>query len=206
MNTKYRINNCSSTRTFQIPLGFREALFTKSKPQGNGTGSTSVTYLHTLCLSCLACSPQRQSPVPNWAATASCHLRLAFECHRSSLGRCPLAMPVSGFLGSMDKESSFRLLDAYFEAGGNFIDTANNYQNEQSEAWLGEWMAARQNRDRLVIATKYTTDYKQYELGKGNAINHCGNHRRSLHMTYGIHSGSCRRTGSTSSTCTGGTT
>ena len=29
-------------------------------------------------------------------------------------------------MGSMDKESSFKLLDAYFEAGGNFIDTANN--------------------------------------------------------------------------------
>ena len=29
-------------------------------------------------------------------------------------------------LGSMDKESSFKLLDAYFDAGGNFIDTANN--------------------------------------------------------------------------------
>lgn len=28
--------------------------------------------------------------------------------------------------GSMDKESSFKLLDAYYEAGGNFIDTANN--------------------------------------------------------------------------------
>ena len=29
-------------------------------------------------------------------------------------------------MGSMDKESSFKLLDAFFEAGGNFIDTANN--------------------------------------------------------------------------------
>jgi aryl-alcohol dehydrogenase-like predicted oxidoreductase len=28
-------------------------------------------------------------------------------------------------MGSMNKESSFKLLDAYFEAGGNFIDTAN---------------------------------------------------------------------------------
>ena len=28
-------------------------------------------------------------------------------------------------MGSMDKESSFKLLDAYFEAGGNFVDTAN---------------------------------------------------------------------------------
>jgi aryl-alcohol dehydrogenase-like predicted oxidoreductase len=29
-------------------------------------------------------------------------------------------------LGSMDKDSSFKLLDAYFDLGGNFIDTANN--------------------------------------------------------------------------------
>lgn len=29
-------------------------------------------------------------------------------------------------MGSMDKESSFKLLDAYFDNGGNFIDTANN--------------------------------------------------------------------------------
>ena len=29
-------------------------------------------------------------------------------------------------MGAMDKESSFKLLDAYWEAGGNFIDTANN--------------------------------------------------------------------------------
>ena len=29
-------------------------------------------------------------------------------------------------MGSMDKDSSFKLLDAYYEAGGNFIDTANN--------------------------------------------------------------------------------
>lgn len=31
-----------------------------------------------------------------------------------------------GGMGAMDKESSFKLLDAFFEAGGNFIDTANN--------------------------------------------------------------------------------
>ena len=29
-------------------------------------------------------------------------------------------------MGAMDKEGSFKLLDAYFDAGGNFIDTANN--------------------------------------------------------------------------------
>lgn len=51
------------------------------------------------------------------------------------------------FMGSMDKEQSFKLLDYFFELGGNFIDSANCYQDEQSETWLGEWMAAHQNRD-----------------------------------------------------------
>ncbi|EPS28423.1 putative aryl-alcohol dehydrogenase AAD14 [Penicillium oxalicum] len=84
------------------------------------------------------------------------------------------------FMGSMSKEQSFKLLDAFFEAGGNFIDTANNYQNEQSEAWIGEWMTARKNRDQIVLATKFTTDYRTWELGKGKAPNVLGNHKRSM--------------------------
>ncbi|CEJ59760.1 putative aryl-alcohol dehydrogenase AAD14 [Penicillium brasilianum] len=84
------------------------------------------------------------------------------------------------FMGSMDKEQSFKLLDAFVAAGGNFIDTANNYQNEQSEAWIGEWMASRKNRDQIVIATKFTTDYRTWELGKGNAPNAVGNSKRSM--------------------------
>lgn len=86
-------------------------------------------------------------------------------------------------MGSMSKEESFKLLDAFYEAGGNFIDTANNYQNEQSETWIGEWMTERENRDQLVIATKFTTDFRSYKLGQGKAPNHCGNHKRSLHMS-----------------------
>ena len=57
-------------------------------------------------------------------------------------------------MGSMGKESSFKLLDAYYKAGGNFIDTANAYQDETSEMFIGEWMEARGIRDQLVIATK----------------------------------------------------
>jgi aryl-alcohol dehydrogenase-like predicted oxidoreductase len=86
-------------------------------------------------------------------------------------------------MGSMDKASSFALLDAFFSAGGNFIDTANNYQDEQSETWIGEWMAERKNRDQIVIATKFTSDYQSHRLGKGNAPNGTGNHRRSIHMS-----------------------
>ncbi|KAK9490979.1 NADP-dependent oxidoreductase domain-containing protein [Lipomyces doorenjongii] len=99
------------------------------------------------------------------------------------LGAMSLGDAWSHFMGRMDRAASFKLLDAYYEAGGNFIDTANNYQNEQSETWLGEWMSERKNRDQLVIATKFTSEYKAYELGKGKTPNHCGNHKRSLHMS-----------------------
>ena len=58
-------------------------------------------------------------------------------------------------MGAMDKESSFKLLDAFYEAGGNFIDTANNYQDESSEEFIGEWMEQRGIRDQMVIATKW---------------------------------------------------
>ncbi|MBE3048380.1 aldo/keto reductase, partial [Candidatus Bathyarchaeota archaeon] len=78
---------------------------------------------------------------------------------------------------------AFALLDAYLAAGGNFIDTANNYQDTQSESWIGEWAAERGVRDRIVLATKYTSDYAQHSLGKGNAVNHTGNHKRSLHVS-----------------------
>ncbi|GAA6015936.1 hypothetical protein JCM10207_006812 [Rhodosporidiobolus poonsookiae] len=58
--------------------------------------------------------------------------------------------------GKCDKETSFKILDTFYENGGNFLDTANTYRNGESEEWLGEWMEQRQNRDHMVIATKYT--------------------------------------------------
>ncbi|KAH9834857.1 Aldo/keto reductase [Rhodofomes roseus] len=84
--------------------------------------------------------------------------------------------------GAMDKESSFKLLDAFYEAGGNFIDTANNYQDETSEIFIGEWMEQRGVRDQMVIATKYSTNYK-----RGSDIpqqtHYVGNNIKSLHMS-----------------------
>ncbi|CAD6643896.1 XXYS1_4_G0011720.mRNA.1.CDS.1 [Saccharomyces cerevisiae] len=63
------------------------------------------------------------------------------------------------------------------------IDTANSYQNEESEIWIGEWMKSRKLRDQIVIATKFTGDYKKYEVGGGKSANYCGNHKRSLHVS-----------------------
>jgi len=100
-----------------------------------------------------------------------------------ALGAMSIGDAWADAMGAMSKEQAFKLLDAFFEAGGNFIDTANNYQDEQSEAWIGEWMKERGNREQIVLATKYTSDYKSHTLGKGNTANFTGNHRRSLHIS-----------------------
>lgn len=100
------------------------------------------------------------------------------------LGGMSIGNAWSSFMGSMDKAQAFSLLDAFVAAGGNFIDTSNNYQDEQSERWIGEWMAARGNRDNIVLATKYSTAYRDYELGGKKAyVNYSGNSRRALHMS-----------------------
>jgi aryl-alcohol dehydrogenase-like predicted oxidoreductase len=46
------------------------------------------------------------------------------------LGAMSIGDAWKGFMGHLDKEGAFKLMDAYYDAGGNFIDTANNYQNE----------------------------------------------------------------------------
>ena len=44
------------------------------------------------------------------------------------LGAMSIGTAWEGWMGTMTRESSFELLDYFYEAGGNFIDTANNYQ------------------------------------------------------------------------------
>ncbi|THU80878.1 Aldo/keto reductase [Dendrothele bispora CBS 962.96] len=85
--------------------------------------------------------------------------------------------------GSMTKEDSFNLMDAFFEKGGNFIDTANNYQDETSEQLLGEWMEARNNRDQIVLATKYTTCFKVMDPEIKQTTNYVGNNTKSMHIS-----------------------
>lgn len=46
-------------------------------------------------------------------------------------------------LGAITKDQAFELLDAFYAAGGNYIDTANVYQKEESEIWIGEWLDKR---------------------------------------------------------------
>jgi aryl-alcohol dehydrogenase-like predicted oxidoreductase len=66
----------------------------------------------------------------------------------------PLCLGGNVFGRSADEQQSFAVLDAYVEAQGNFIDTANIYAEGASEEIIGSWMKARGNRERVVIATK----------------------------------------------------
>jgi aryl-alcohol dehydrogenase-like predicted oxidoreductase len=73
----------------------------------------------------------------------------------------PLCLGGNVFGWTADEDASFAVLDAYVAAGGNFIDTADTYMRPNlgtSETIIGRWMAARGNRDQLVIATKVGSD------------------------------------------------
>lgn len=73
----------------------------------------------------------------------------------------PLALGGNVFGWTADEAESFAVLDAYAEAGGNFIDTADVYSawapgnmGGESETVIGNWFAARGNRADIVLATK----------------------------------------------------
>mgnify|MGYP001481882354 CR=1 FL=1 len=71
-----------------------------------------------------------------------------------------------------DAEESMALVDRFFEAGGNFVDTANKYTSGESEKIVGR--ALRGRRQRAVLATKYSLNTDPTDPNAG------GNHRKSL--------------------------
>jgi len=76
---------------------------------------------------------------------------------RSELEVTPLCLGgnVFGRNGRItDEATEFAVLDAYVEAGGNFIDTADVYSKGESEVMIGRWMKQRGTRDRVILATK----------------------------------------------------
>ncbi len=70
------------------------------------------------------------------------------------------------------KQESRRVFDAYTDAGGNFIDTADGYMNGNSERMVGEFVSGQ--RERFVIATKYTFSNRPGDPNSG------GNHRKNM--------------------------
>lgn len=71
-----------------------------------------------------------------------------------------------------EKEESRQIFDAYANAGGNFIDTANRYTEGSSERMLGEFIHA--DRDHFVLATKYSLHDRL------NDVNFSGNSRKNM--------------------------
>jgi aryl-alcohol dehydrogenase-like predicted oxidoreductase len=79
------------------------------------------------------------------------------------------------FMGTRTSDdTSFAILDRFVEAGGTFLDTANNYNawvgghGRDSEDVLGRWLASRGNREELRIATKLGAAKKDPNLPLSN--------------------------------------
>ena len=97
---------------------------------------------------------------------------------RSGLRVSPLSLGTMTFAvlgwGSSDEEAA-RMLDLYLDRGGNFVDTACNYTDGESESFLGELLGDR--RDHVVLATKYTLTSDKKDPNAG------GNHRKNMVQT-----------------------
>lgn len=66
----------------------------------------------------------------------------------------PLAIGGNAFGWTASPEAAQGILDAYWELGGNFIDTADSSANGRSETLIGAWMRDRGNRDQIIVGTK----------------------------------------------------
>ncbi|MGA6161129.1 aldo/keto reductase [Amycolatopsis magusensis] len=95
---------------------------------------------------------------------------------RSGLRVSPLALGAATFGTEWgwgaEQDEARKLFDHYVERGGNFLDTANTYTDGSSERLLGQF--ARDKRESLVLATKYTTQRRPGDPNSG------GSHRKSL--------------------------
>ena len=94
----------------------------------------------------------------------------------SSLEVGPWALGGNVFGWTADEATSFKILDAFVGAGLNLIDTADGYskwipghKGGESEAIIGNWLAKRGGRDKVVIATKLGVEMGPGEQGLSRA-------------------------------------
>ncbi|MFA6333994.1 MAG: aldo/keto reductase [Bacteroidales bacterium] len=86
----------------------------------------------------------------------------------SDMDVAPLCFGGNIFGWTVNEKTAFELLDRFITSGFNFIDTADVYsawapgnKGGESETIIGKWMKARNNRDKVVIATKVGSDLGQ---------------------------------------------
>jgi aryl-alcohol dehydrogenase-like predicted oxidoreductase len=87
------------------------------------------------------------------------------ELGRSGLKVSPVCLGGNVFGWTADERTSFAVLDDFSGSGGNFIDTADVYstwveghKGGESETVLGKWLKSRDNRDKVIVATKVGSD------------------------------------------------
>lgn len=92
---------------------------------------------------------------------------------RSGLRVSPLALGAMNFddgAWGTGPQDAFRILDRYFDLGGNFVDTANAYNGGQSEEVLGRYFAERpERRQQTVLATKFGGTMRPEDPNAGGA-------------------------------------
>ncbi len=91
---------------------------------------------------------------------------------RSGLQVSPLCFGGNVFGWTADEATSFRLLDAWVDAGFNFVDTADLYSRwapghtgGESESVIGRWLRQTGKRNRIVLATKVGKDLGDGKVG-----------------------------------------
>jgi aryl-alcohol dehydrogenase-like predicted oxidoreductase len=109
-------------------------------------------------------------------------------------------------MGECSKGTVFEIPDLYYCQGGNFIDTANSYQEGETEEWLGEWLSTRKNRDEIVLATKFSGNHLLIHAKPDTTLSkYGGNNSKALKLTVENSLAKLRTTYLDICTCTGGT-
>ena len=103
----------------------------------------------------------------------------------------PLCLGSNIFGSNADEAASHAVMDAYFEHGGNFIDTADMYNQwveghvgGESESVIGSWMKGRNNRQSMIIATKVAKMDRRPGLSAKNIFAACEESLNRLQTDY----------------------
>ncbi|KXS20625.1 sterigmatocystin biosynthesis dehydrogenase stcV [Gonapodya prolifera JEL478] len=123
-------------------------------------------------MSALHSTPPLKSGLQRYRVLSkNCGLRVSPLC----IGGMNFGLKWQELMGSCSKETTFAILDEYYRLGGNFIDTAVNYQGGESEEYIGDWIRERKiPREDLVIATKFSIPPRP------GSVNHGGNSKKNM--------------------------
>jgi len=91
---------------------------------------------------------------------------------RTGMKVSELCLGAMTFGREADEDTSFAMMDAFAEAGGTFIDTADVYSRGTSEAIVGKWLK-NQTREDFIVATKV-------RFGMGDGVNEIGLSRKHI--------------------------